>query len=306
VVLTPDQRIDRFAARHHGLATRAVAAQCGLSDGQIDSRLMNGRFVALAPSVYRVSAAPITWRQTAMAACLAGPPGTATSHLTSAALFGLARPSTPPDITVPPSASGRIRMARVHRSPLAALDRRTVDGIPTTSVARTLIDCAGVVPFSRLCDMVDTAFCSMVCHPVAVAAAIDRAQRGRGKKGVTALRAAISAWTPDISPGSPAEMRLLRRIAQAGLEPPQRQIELFDSDGEFIGRIDIGWPRLRAGLEYDSDRYHNPRHWARDETRQRRYHDSGWDVHRVGKYDLLPSVVWLDEHLRGLGQRLAA
>jgi hypothetical protein len=304
--VTPDQRVDQFAAGHHGLVTRAAAMRCGLSRDQIDRRVATGRFVLLAPSVYRVGAAPVTWRQTALAACWAGPAGTVASHLTAGALFDLGRAPATPDVTLPPATSGRIRLARVHWSPVGALDRTTIEGVPTTSAARTLIDCAGVLGFGRLCDLVDTAFCSGLCHPAIIPAAIDRVQAGRGRRGMAALRAAVEAWTPGITPGSPAEMRLLRKITDAGLEPPDRQIKIYDATGAFIGRIDIGWPRLPAGFEYDSDRHHNPRHWERDETRQVRYGQVGWDVRRVGKYDLLPSAVWLDGHLRRLARRLAA
>jgi hypothetical protein len=303
---TPDALLDRLAARQHGLATRADALSCGLSDDQIDRRVASGRLVTMARGVYRVAAAPVTWRQAALAACLAGPAGTVASHLTAAALHELTSPPPISHVTVPRGTSARLRLVRVHRSPLAAADRSTIGGIPATSVARTLLDCAAVADTSRLNDLVDTAFCSGRCHPVTIPAMIDRAQAAPGRGGVPALRAAIEAWTPGVTPGSPAEMRLLRKIAEAGLELPERQIEIFDASGEFIGRIDIGWRRLRAGFEYDSDRFHNPRHWQRDETRQISYGRAGWDVRRVGKHDLMPSVTWLDDHLRRLARRLAA
>jgi hypothetical protein len=111
-------------------------------------------------------------------------------------------------------------------------------------------------------------------------------------------------------------MRLLRIIVEAGLETPERQIEVYDADGAYIGCIDLGWRNrrgvrrfgLRHSLEYDSDRFHNPRAWARDESGQQRYAAAGWDVRRVGKLDLLPSVTWLRELLRRMarGQRVAA
>jgi hypothetical protein len=303
---TSDQRIDRLAAGRHGLVTRDEARRCGLSSSQIKRRLACGRLVRVAPSVYRVGGAPVTWRQTALAACLAGPPGTVVSHLTAAALHDLARPPPIPHVTLPPGANGAIGAVMTHRSPLTALDVRTIDGIPSTSMARTLLDCASVVPFRELCDLVDTAFCSRACHPAVIPAMIDRAQDGRGRKGVAALRSAIGVWSPGIAPGSPAEVRLLRRITEAGLEPPERQIDVHDAAGLTIGRIDLGWRRLRAGFEYDSDRHHNPRDWAQDESRQVRYRQAGWDVRRVGKHDLMPSATWLDGHLRGLVRRLAA
>ena len=101
-------------------------------------------------------------------------------------------------------------------------------------------------------------------------------------------------------------MRLLRRIAEARFEPPERQIEIFDADGGFIGRIDLGWRHRHAGLEYDSDLHHNPRVWARDELRHHRYLAAGWDVRRVRKYDLLPSATRLDDLLARFWQGRAA
>ncbi len=139
---------------------------------------------------------------------------------------------------------------------------------PTT--CRRLPKAAPARPEAEWRRQLDTAFCSGVSHPVTIPAAIDRAQHGHGKKGVAALRRAVEAWTPGIKPGSPAEMRLLRRIAE------------------------------------DSDQHHNPRHWERDEPRQLRYAAVGWEVRRVGKHDLLPSVTWLDKTLARLRRRPAA
>jgi hypothetical protein len=305
-MLGPDQLVDRFAARHHGLVTRAVALDCGLSPDQIHHRLRTGRLVRLAPSVYRNASVPVTWRQTALAACLAAPPGAVVSHLSAAALFELTNPPATPQLTLPPGTSPRLAMARAHRSLVTPADRTRVDGLPTTAVTRTLLDCAGVVGFGRLCDLVDTAFVAGLSHPVVVDPVIERAQRGRGRRGVAALRRAVAEWTPGIRPGSPAEMRLLRKITDAGLEPPEPQIELYDDDGVFIGRIDLGWRHRRTGLEYDSDRHHNPRQWAVDEARQHRYAAIGWNVRRVGKFDLMPSATWLDEHLRHIARARAA
>ncbi len=144
--------------------------RCGLTARQIARRLASRRWILVGPAVYRVASAPVTWQQRALAACLAGPPATVASHLTAAALHGLADAPTIPHVTLPPHTSGRIRMATVHWSPLIAADRMTIAGIPTAAPTRTLLDCAGVVGFHRLCDLVDTAFCKGVSHPVTIAA----------------------------------------------------------------------------------------------------------------------------------------
>jgi hypothetical protein len=303
---TPDALADRFAARHHGLIPREEAQRCGLTPRQIEHRLRTGRWIVVCRGIYRTASAPPTWQQRALADCLAGPPGTVASHLTGAAVHGWSEAPAQPQVTMPPGASGRRAAGRIHRVALAPVDRLVVGGVPVTSPGRTLLDCAAAVGFRRLCDMVDTAFCAGQSHPVAVAAAIERASAGRGPKGVASLRAAIHAWSDGIRPGSPAEMRLLRKILEAGLDVPDRQIEVYDGDGRLIGRIDLGWRRLRAGLEYDGDRFHNPRHWERDENRQLSYAAAGWQVRRVAKHDLMPGVTWLEDHLRCLGLLAAA
>ncbi|MGH9246466.1 MAG: hypothetical protein ACRD29_19575 [Acidimicrobiales bacterium] len=101
-------------------------------------------------------------------------------------------------------------------------------------------------------------------------------------------------------------MRLLRQIVEWGLEEPARQVDVKDSDDRFVGRLDLGWTDHQLGLEYDSERYHNPRHWQRDELRQVRDGELGWEVHRVDKYDLLPGVAWLRELLARRLRRPAA
>jgi hypothetical protein len=266
--LTPDQRCDHLAGRQHGLLTRQQALGCGLTERQIDWRLRCGRWIPVIPGVYRVARSPSSWQQRALAACLAGPLGTVCSHGTAAALHGLGMPAQTPQIIVRRTASPRIPFAKVRWADLGPRDRLVVDGIPCTGVARTLLDCAGVLHDVRLSALVDTAFCAGKSHPTDVVRAIERAQAGRGKKGVARLRVAIEAWTPGIAPGSPAEMRLLRQIRSWGFDEPEFQLELRTADGE----------------------PHNPRCWARDEARHPRYTALGWDVHRVDKHDLVPGA----------------
>ncbi|MGH9118711.1 MAG: type IV toxin-antitoxin system AbiEi family antitoxin domain-containing protein [Acidimicrobiales bacterium] len=285
-MLTPDQRADRLAAGQYGLITRTQARRAGLSARQIEWRLASGRWVLVGLGLYRVASVPVGWQQRALAPCLLGPPGTVVSNLTAAAVHDLTTPPARPHITMRRGTSGRSRIAIVHRVDLSPRDRLRVAGIPCTGVARTLLDCAGTVKSGGLAHLVDAAFCAGLSHPRAVADAIDRANVGRGRRRVEALRHAISVWSPGIEPGSPAEMRLLRQIRDWGFEPPQRQVEVFDDAGCPIGRVDLGWPVRRVGLEYDSDEHHNPRHWARDEGRHPRYRNAGWHVHRVDKHDL--------------------
>ncbi len=237
--------------------------------------------------VYAMAGAPTTWHQLAMAACLAGPPGTVASHLTAAALHGLARPPRRPHVTVPRSTSGRVCIAVVHHAAAnLRRERAFVGGIQCTDVTRTLIDCAGVLGYEPLCDVIDEAFCGGLSHPTALQARLAATAPGRGVSGVGALRAALDAWAPGIEPGSVAEMRLLRQLSEWRFDPPEAQVDVVGPDGLFVGRLDVAWPDARVGLEYDGDRWHNPRNWTPDEQRLTRFEALGWRVRRVDKYDL--------------------
>jgi hypothetical protein len=102
--LTPQERADLFASRHHGAITLARALESGLTLEEIRYNVDSGRWRRVTRSVFVVVAAPATWHQAATVACMAGPEGTVASHFTAAALFGLRKP--PP---LPSSACGSRR-----------------------------------------------------------------------------------------------------------------------------------------------------------------------------------------------------
>ena len=88
-----------------------------------------------------------------LAAVLACGPGAALSHRSGAALWEMRRGGVGViDVTVP-SRAGRIRRKgiRIHRSGrLAAEEVTDKDGIPVTTVARTLLDLADVLDLQAL------------------------------------------------------------------------------------------------------------------------------------------------------------
>jgi hypothetical protein len=145
-------------------------------------------------------------------------------------------------------------------------------------------------------DLVDEALCSQLASPSSVLAALARAGR-RGRRGIGSLLGALEAWSPTIVPGSPAEVRLLRRLVELGLDPHDLvpQYELRDENGVLVARFDVGLPRYLAALEYDTDRWHGPRRFAADEARHDAAVREAWRVFHVAKPDLLPSSTRLAE-----------
>jgi hypothetical protein len=108
----------------------------------------------------------------------------------------------------------------------------------------------------------------------------------------------LAVWKPGIEPGSPAEMRMLRRLLEWDIERPDLQVVVRDPSGRFVGRLDAGWPRLRIGLEYDGLEAHGLRRMDRDERRHGDLEALGWRVRHADKADLLPGETGLRDWLR--------
>jgi putative AbiEi antitoxin of type IV toxin-antitoxin system len=299
---TPDQRAEALAARQHGAITRPQALKCGLTPNQIKHRVDSGRWRVMVRGVYAASGAPETWQLWAMVACLAGPPGSVASHLTAAALLGVGRPPKDTHVTVPATASGRFKGAVVHHAPLPSADVCTVDGIPCSRPARTVVDCAALLTYEALCEMVDDVLCRSPHTPSEMRAAVARAGRGSGRKGLANLERALAVWTPGPRPGSRAEMRLVRQIEAWRLPLPERQVEILDGEGRFVARADLGYRDHSLVLEYYGQRHHGPRRQGHDAERLARIEASGVTVIVVDK-DNLRSPDLRDRLTRCVGRR---
>ncbi len=286
------------AQHHHGLITRAAHLAARISDERMESLAAAGIVARKAHGVYVVNGMPPTWRQDALAACLARPEGAVVSHLSAAALYELWKPPPVPHITVPQGRSPRTRLAIVHRANLGPADITRVAGIPaTTTIPRTLVDCAALLPRSDLGAMVDDGLCRRGSEANYVLEAIERASRRPGRAGIPLLRSVLEPWLEGPKPGSPAEMRLLRRLEEWGFRRPERQVEVYDETGRLIAVIDLGWRPELVGVEYDGERAHTPRRLLPDEERHARLKAFGWYIARADKTDVRPSATRLRSEL---------
>lgn len=145
--------------------------------------------------------------------------------------------------------------------------------------------------------LVDDALARPLASAQAVWGAIGRASRGPGRKGTPFLKLALEVWADGITPGSPAEMRLLRRLAEWGFPTPVRQLDVYSPEGTFLGRLDLAWPEVCIGIEYDGARTHTPRDLSHDELRHAAIAAAGWVLHRADKFDLRPSADRLHQEL---------
>jgi very-short-patch-repair endonuclease len=153
---TADWRIDRYAAKQHGIVTTRQLQAAGLSSASISERCRAGRLHRVYRGVYAVGHSAISREGHWMAAVMACGEGAVLSHGSAAVLWELVRPFGEPIHVSVSSTAGRAprRGLRIHRCPSLGVSSslgsaeetrhgplRTVRfGIPVTSVPRTIAD----------------------------------------------------------------------------------------------------------------------------------------------------------------------
>jgi very-short-patch-repair endonuclease len=246
-----DLRVAELAERQWGVVSRAQLVALGARRGAIGRRLQNGRLHGVHRGVYAVGHRVVGREGRALAAVLACGPGAVLSHRSAAAHWGLARDdSARTDVTVPTSRRGDGSI-RLHRS--RSLDARTTtthDGIPITTVARTLLDLAATLTPERLERALAQAERLRLYDHRTVSAPAN------GHRGATALARAI-AREPRFT-RSAFEARVLRLVRQNGLPEPLTNTVLSAPDHPRL-EVDLFWPAHRLIVETDGFETHGTR-----------------------------------------------
>lgn len=154
-----DRLIAALATRQHGVVEHEQLRGLGLTPSAIARRVRAGRLHPLHVGVYAVGHTRISASGRRIAAVLACGPGAVISHETAADMWNI-RPSASPRIhvTVPTTAGRRRPGIIVHRSrTLTPEHAATVDGIPVTSVSRTLADLARTLDAASLRKTIERA-----------------------------------------------------------------------------------------------------------------------------------------------------
>jgi Protein of unknown function (DUF559) len=202
------------------------------------------------------------------------------------------------DVTVPRRSSLSRPGIRVHRSTrLTRVDRTSVDGIPCTSVARTLLDLAAVVHqrvLERACDQAE------VLGVLDWAAMDEVLSRARGRAGVRKLRGVLETGHvgKDI-PRTELEERFLRLCRRH--DPPQPEVNVWMTVETEEMDVDFLWRRHRVIVETDGFHTHGTRQaFQRDRRRDQLLALAGWQVIRFTWDDVTNEPRYVTEVLRRL------
>jgi hypothetical protein len=281
---TIDRCIGRIAGAQHGVFTRLQAAACGATRAAIAWRLRVGRWERLYPSVYVLAGLPRAWRQDAIAACLHFGPGAAVAFRSAAVIRGLAA-SRDGTVMVLVSRSRNRRGTRgvSVRSSLQLIaeeDITTVDGIPVTSVPRTLLDLATGEPAEELGRVLDEALRRRLISLRALDGWLKDPRRTR-HRGRLALQRLVDERMDIGVTESPLETRFLKLLRRAGLPAPVLQHVVRDG-ARFVGRVDFAYPVEKVAVEVDGFRYHADRRaFDDDRARANDLLALGWVVLRI-------------------------
>jgi predicted transcriptional regulator of viral defense system len=270
-----ERAIQELAAGQHGVVSLPQLRSLGLGASGVRRRAAQGKLRRLHRGVYSIGLAAPSAEARYMAAVLACGPGAALSHRSAAAHLGL-RPCSrhPIDVTAP-GRPGRTRagidMHRAHG--LEPRDVIPIDGIPCTTVARTLLDLAETIDRAALERAVERAETLRSFDLTAVEDVLGRAGR---RTGATTLRAALAAYSPEPAfTRSELERRFIALCGKAGL--PRPQVNLHRHGFE----VDFTWPDRSLMVEADSLRHHGTRAaFERDRRRDQRLTVEGWRVVR--------------------------
>jgi len=276
-----DDEIAAIAEKHHGIFALHHLTELDVSKTERAWRVDAGRWIELHRGVYRVAGAPQSWRGDVLAACWAGGTRAVASHRSAAGLYGI--PGGREDvveITCPRWRRAHHDGITVHETTaVSPRDRSELDGIPVTTVERTIFDLASVsLPFT-IELAIDNALRRELTTLNALGAMLRRVGK-QGRKGTRTLRSLLAERDPLYAPTeSERELMLLRLLRQHGLPEPERQYSIHDDDGTFIARPDLVYRDLKIAMEYDSYQHHLGKHpHVRDNRRRNAMTGIGWAV----------------------------
>jgi predicted transcriptional regulator of viral defense system len=207
------------ARRQHGVVSAKQLADFGFPRETIARWVKEQRLHRIGRGAYAVGHSSLTWEGHCMAAVLANSPAVA-SHRTAAWTWGLLRWRPEAFHLTAPTRRRTKRDFVVHFARLEDEDRAVVEGIPVTSVARTLLDLAPSESTDRLHRMMERA---------EERRAFDRRQfdrllaRAGGHRGRVKLRVALDTLKPEVALlRSGLEERFLALVLAAHLKLAHR------------------------------------------------------------------------------------
>jgi very-short-patch-repair endonuclease len=289
-----DVRVKKLAAKQADLVAVWQLLAVGLTQEGVRHAVSKWGWRKVHRGVYALTAAPLTQRQSWIAATLTTP-DSVLSHASAASCWGFRPHKGTYEIVTRPGSGGRRRLGNVLVLRSMTLDGNTTirDGIRITTAARTLIDMAPNVSEKETGRQFREAMRLKITSTQLLLSTLDRHPTHRGTHLLRDLATRYSTL-PYSRIRSNAEGRALEVLHDAKIQPPRVNTWIA---GE---QADLTWPKHRLIIEIDGPQYHL---FADEDARkQRRWEQAGYVVRRIGSqavYDhparliaLAPRLTW--------------
>jgi len=237
-----DEAVVRLAEAQYGVISRAQLVALGLGPDAIDRLIRRKRLHPLHRGIYAVGQRQLRREAKWMAAVLAYGPGTVLSHLAGGAHWQLVWDRGVIEVTCSRALRARSGI-RVHKARLPADEITTHQGIPVTTVPRTLFDLAAVLPQRQLERAINEAEVLHLWDELSLDRLLHRYPR---HKGNNAVRAALQQRRQGSSvTKSELEEMFLALTDAAGIPRPEINVlvESFE--------VDAVWRDVRLVVELD-------------------------------------------------------
>ncbi len=268
--------ISALADRQYGVVGRDQLRGLGIPERTIERWRAKGRLHTVHEEVYAVGHTRIGQRGYWWAGLLAYGNEALLSHRSAAALWGLARQrGSLVEITAPAGRQGveRRKWLWIHRGKLNPEDRDEHNGIPVTTVARTLFDFAEVETFRHLEQAWEEADRLKLLRVREVERVCER---GYGRRALKPIRRLLAEMKAPPEGRSPLEERFHDFCREYRLPEPARNVHVLGHE------VDVLWPAAKLVVELDSWEFHGHRAaFERDRARDPKLLLAGYRTLRI-------------------------
>jgi very-short-patch-repair endonuclease/predicted transcriptional regulator of viral defense system len=272
-----DGPIGTLAETQHGVVSRRQLRGIGFEESGIDSRLRRGALHPIHRGVYAVGHRKLSTEGRWMAAVLALGSGVVLSHRSAGQLWGLLRGFSTPEVATPRKFRPRVGIL-AHWLPTADDETEEVDGIPVTSVSRTLFDLSAVLKREQLERAVNEAEVRQLTSRLSIPELLRRYPRRAGTACLRRLLADEEALAGVTR--FELEERFAVLVDAYRLPRPRRNADIAIA-GRFF-EVDCIWRAQRLILELDGRAVHGTgQAFEKDRVRDRILVVEGWRVMHV-------------------------
>lgn len=265
-----------YQSRISKLLMRNAAIRGGVHPDELRTALRRSELVPLQRGIYLGSgpASPVLRAEAAL--LTVARPDAAASHMTAARVHGLAVPLGGPEHVTLPRRHRRPHRdrLRLHTARLPDRDLEMVDGVPVTSIPRTLVDLCRELRRTDAVWAVERALAEGAVTSEELEAAALRLAR---TPGIIGAREWFRAARP--LSGSPLETEARLAIVDAGLPEPELQVEVQLGGGR-RAFLDLAYGELKIGIELDGRDHERVDAAFRDRWRQNSVHGQDWVLYR--------------------------